>query len=332
MKKTLKRSLSILLSLAMIVGLFAAAPISANAEITVTYLDADGTLKSADVTPLTSKDLTPGWYAVMSDITFDDRMSCSGDVHLILCDGCTLTANLGIAVNSNDSLTIYGQSKGTGRLHATNAAVFKGNYFDKTAAIGSDGGQNCGLVTINGGSIYANAGDAYGAAIGCGGPDQYGVFCKVVINGGNVEAISKLWGCCIGCGDGGGSEVTINGGIINATHESLTSAIGGGFGSHSSVTINGGEVNATSSSGPAIGCWGDNSSAVININGGIVKATTVKEESCDVCMGARYGESTINLSWTNPTDRIIFNKGGTSGTVTLKKAFTDGTNNGAVRC
>lgn len=325
MKKTLKKTLSILLSLAMIIGLFAAAPISANAEITVTYIDADGTLKSADAFPLASKNLTSGWYAVTSDLTFDSRMSCSGDVHLILCDGCTLTANLGIAVNSNDSLTIYGQSKGTGRLHATNAAVFKGNYFDKTAAIGSDGGQNCGLVTINGGSIYANAGDAYGAAIGCGGPDQYGVFCKVVINGGNVEAISELWGCCIGCGDGGGADVTINGGIINAKQSSVTPAIGAGLNGHASVTINGGEVTATCDANPAIGYWG-NGSAVININGGIVKATTVKEETCNVCMGSDdNSESTINLSWTNPTDRIIFNKGGTSGTVTLKKAFTDGT-------
>ena len=41
MEKALNKSLSILLSLAMIIGLFAAAPISANAEITVTYLDAE---------------------------------------------------------------------------------------------------------------------------------------------------------------------------------------------------------------------------------------------------------------------------------------------------
>lgn len=38
MKKALNKSLSILLSLAMIIGLFAAAPISANAEITAHIL------------------------------------------------------------------------------------------------------------------------------------------------------------------------------------------------------------------------------------------------------------------------------------------------------
>ena len=36
---------------------------------------------------------TTGWYAVTADTTIGPRISVSGDVHLILCDGCTLTAS-----------------------------------------------------------------------------------------------------------------------------------------------------------------------------------------------------------------------------------------------
>ncbi len=139
-------------------------------------------------------------------------MSCSGDVHLILCDGCTLTANLGIAVNTDDSLTIYGQSKGTGRINATSAGKRYKYLYDETAAIGGNSEKHCGRVTINGGNIYADCGESRGAAIGGG----YGGSATVVINGGNIEAVTANDGCAIGGGDCGG-YVTINGGTVNAT-------------------------------------------------------------------------------------------------------------------
>ena len=260
MEKALNKSLSILLSLAMIIGLFAAAPISANAEITVTYLDADGTLKSAEVVPLASKDLTPGWYAVMSDLTFNDRMLCSGDVHLILCDGCTLSAKMGITVNKNNSLTIYGQSKGTGHLNATQTGLL--NY---PAVIGSNGDRDSGLITINGGSINAKNEGLGGAAIG-GGSWGFGT---VVINGGNIEATTDRGGSSIGGGAGAGGDVTIKGGIIYAENKYYNVAIGGGGkqgGAQTVVTINGGEVTAKAASGPAIGTDYD-VRCVINIKG-----------------------------------------------------------------
>ena len=313
MKKALNKSLSILLSLAMIIGLFAAAPISANAEITVTYLDADVTLKSAEVVPLASKDLTPGWYAVMSDLTFNDRMSCSGDVHLIMCDGCTLSAKMGITVNKNNSLTIYGQSKGTGHLNATQTGLL--NY---PAVIGSNGDRDSGLITINGGSINAKNEGLGGAAIG-GGSWGFGT---VVINGGNIEATTDRGGSSIGGGAGAGGDVTINGGIIYAENKYYNVAIGGGGkqgGAQTVVTINGGEVTAKAASGPAIGT-GYDVRCVININGGIVDVT-----ADDYALGSKANDTEINLSWTNSADRIIFSNGGAKGTVTLEKAFTDGT-------
>ena len=158
----------------------------------------------------------------MSDLTFNDRMLCSGDVHLILCDGCTLSAKMGITVNKNNSLTIYGQSKGTGHLNATQTGLL--NY---PAVIGS-----------NGGSINAKNEGLGGAAIG-GGSWGFGT---VVINGGNIEATTDRGGSSIGGGAGAGGDVTINGGIIYAENKYYNVAIGGGGkqgGAQTVVTING---------------------------------------------------------------------------------------------
>ena len=42
----------------------------------------------------------------------------TGKVRLILCDGCTLNATSGIQLAEGNSLTIYGQSAGSGTLIA----------------------------------------------------------------------------------------------------------------------------------------------------------------------------------------------------------------------
>lgn len=53
--------------------------------------------------------LSNGWYIVKGTRNVG-RVTVSGDVHLILADGCKLTAGTGIEVNSGNSLTIYAQS------------------------------------------------------------------------------------------------------------------------------------------------------------------------------------------------------------------------------
>lgn len=68
-----------------------------------------------------------GWYVASGEVTISSRITVTGDVHLILADGCVLTVNGGIQVQDDDtnidngspnSLTIYGQSGGTGKLDA----------------------------------------------------------------------------------------------------------------------------------------------------------------------------------------------------------------------
>ena len=137
-------------------------------------------------------DNTETWYSVNNNVTVSSRIEVRGTVHLILCDGKTLTASQGITVNSGNTLNIYGQS-GTGALNATGT----GSDGTESAAIGSTGNAGIGSITIHGGRITAN-GASWSAGIGGG------------ING-------------------GGGSVTIYGGTVNATgHDGNAEAIGHG--------------------------------------------------------------------------------------------------------
>ena len=101
-----KRILSILLCCVMLVGLL---PTVALAEGGVSYLDETGTSQTCDsATEVTSSDTewTTGWYVVQGTVEIGSRVTVSGDVHLILTDGCTLTVNGGIQVQDNDKRII----------------------------------------------------------------------------------------------------------------------------------------------------------------------------------------------------------------------------------
>lgn len=74
----------------------------------VNHLDENGDLKTAHDANVTVVDensarWTSGWYVVSSNVTIDKRVTVSGEVHLILADGCTLTVNGGIQVQDNDT-------------------------------------------------------------------------------------------------------------------------------------------------------------------------------------------------------------------------------------
>ena len=175
----------------------------------VNYIDADGTEKSVFANKIEDSsvtELTAGWYAVNSDIELDSRITCKGDVHLILCDGCMLTVPNGITVNENEAtLTIYGQKDGTGTVDA-------GSQSASWAAIGGTRNNSGGLITINGGTIIAK-GNYAGAGIG--GGQRHGGTAKIVINGGTINAEASQFGAGIGGGARGDADITINGGNIS---------------------------------------------------------------------------------------------------------------------
>ena len=171
-----KRILSILLCCVMLVGLL---PTVALAEGGVSYLDETGTSQTCDsATEVTSSDTewTTGWYVVQGTVEIGSRVTVSGDVHLILTDGCTLTVNGGIQVQDDDNditngsanaLTIYAQSTDESTM---GELIAKGAERDFNAIIGGNEGNGYGgsggAITINGGVVKAT--NTGGAGIGGG--------------------------------------------------------------------------------------------------------------------------------------------------------------------
>ena len=117
--KLIQKPVSILLSVIIVFSLFAVIPVTVSAATSIDYIDENGVSQTANsVKKLTSDTtyLTVDQYAVTADTEIGHRIICQNNVELILCDGAKLTAKNGISVNEGDSLTIYGQSGGTGAL------------------------------------------------------------------------------------------------------------------------------------------------------------------------------------------------------------------------
>lgn len=203
------------------------------------YIDANGSSQTANgvnTVSGTSNSFSTGWYAVTSNVINKNRIICTGDVHLILCDGCKLTAPQGIAVNSGKAnLTIYGQTGGTGELYIEKPAKYGYN-----AGIGGDSSIGSGVITINGGNITANVRN-HGAAIG----GSYLSDVHVTINDGVIHATGSETSAAIGGGMKNSGTVTIKGGNIIANGGKHSAAIGGGREGSGTVTIDGGEITAT---------------------------------------------------------------------------------------
>ncbi len=173
-----------------------------------------------------------GWYVVNGVVNLPSRITVTGEVHLILTDGCNLTANGGINVNS--SLTIYGQQNGTGTLTAKGGST--------QAGIGGNDNETSGTITINGGDITARGGDN-GAGIGGGGKLGYGDGGNITINGGSVIANSDMYGgngASIGGGRGAnGGNIIITGGYVTANGWGIGAGGEGYSGGSFSTGVNG---------------------------------------------------------------------------------------------
>ena len=209
----------------------------ALAEGGIDYVDADGSVQTRDsVTALTGGTTSwTGWYMVSGEITVSAQITVSGEAHLILCDGAALNAARGIIVEPGNSLTIYGQVEGTGRLVSTGKLG--------SAGIGGTKGHTGGTITINGGTVAADGG-SHGAGIGGG---QSGSGGTITINGGTVTANGGSNSAGIGGGDSGsGGAITIDGGTVTANGRSSGAGIGGGKnGTGGSIVISQGNVIAT---------------------------------------------------------------------------------------
>lgn len=184
-------------------------------------------------------------------------ITCEGDATIILKDGTTNSVKgfhenyPGIYVPSGKTLTIQGETAGTGKLIASSngqgAGIGGGYEIDcgnieikggditatggaSAAGIGSGYDGTCGNITISGGKVTANGG-SQGAGIGSGNNDA--TFGNIEISGGMVEATGGNYAAGIGCGykayDCG--KITIRGGSVTATGGTYAAGIGTGYNS-----------------------------------------------------------------------------------------------------
>ena len=177
----------------------------------VTYIDENGTKKEeGNATELNgggATTLQAGLYVVKHDITYTGTVTLSGNVKIVLNDGCTMNigtsesrlSGKGFYYNSNESLTIYGQTNGTGALSVYTTGEY--NY-----AIWA------GAITINGGHVTADT----------NGQNGHAIYAEAItINGGHVTAhTAGNYACAIYSRI---SAFTYNGGIVSASTEDASS-------------------------------------------------------------------------------------------------------------
>ena len=270
--KHMRKTMSLLLALCLLLALLPAAALSARADGAVSYRsaawDAEGQMvvytdKEQSVSECTvvgssTTTWSEGWYVVKdTDITIEGRVTVTGDVKLILCDGATLTAKAGITVSSVNSLTIFAQSEDETKMGTLYAGCFLSgdsvtpSCGENYAGIGgdNDSAANGGAVTIHGGTVIA-VGGSHGAGIGGGFGKYYyysetdgdvisarsGNGCSVTVYNGSITATGGNNAAGIGGSYGGGAgggqsgEVNIYGGTVTATGSSRAAGIGGGSG------------------------------------------------------------------------------------------------------
>ena len=183
-------------------------------------------------------------------------LTCEGDATIVLADGSTNSVmgfndgSPGILVPSGKTLTIKGESAGTGKLNASGHGLgagiggghgqmrdcvnieIQGGVINATgggesAGIGS-GGDNtyCGTITISGGTVTATGGYS-GAGIGSGG--EKSTCGDIVILGGVIKAMGGVYAAGIGSGNHSSCDnITISGGAVEATGGQHAAGIGGG--------------------------------------------------------------------------------------------------------
>lgn len=235
------------------------------------------------------------WYIVKGMVTLDKRVEVEGDVYLVLGDGAMLTAPRGIHVAEGNSLTVYGQEQGNGKL------VIK-NVLKSRAGIGGDDRESSGQLRFYGGTIEVTGGK-YAAAIGGGNSAAGG---DIVI-GGNVT-IRASGGEAGGAGIGGGNTGTSGKIVINdcqylEARGDSGAGIGGGHLSvrvteQDYIKIHGGTIIAyggLSSAGIGGGC--QSACGLIEITGGNVTG-----------IGGENGGAGIGAGNNHFTDETTSNK------------------------
>ena len=271
--------------------------------VTTSYVDADGTLhENVSAIPLdnTMTTLDAGWYVVNSDINYTDRVTLSGDVNIILCDGKTM--NIGSAeehfnkiciYGPNQSLTIYGQSRQTGALKGYSMT---GSFVSQLTGYTQHGGNITannnnssfylmGDLTLNRGTITATVTSSFGIAISFAGNGH-----SVNMSGGTLTATSS-------------NSIAING-DVNFTGGNLTATGGSsqyGYGISGNVSL------SWSSSYDSFTCSKYNSSKSVTIADG-KSFSNGEEELSGIINSSDYASKLHGKTLTPPTYGVTANQ------------------------
>ena len=139
--------------------------------------------------------LVAGWYFVGADINYSGQINCFGNVNIILADGKTMTVTNDVKgiYGDDGSLTIYGQTLGTGTLDVT-SEYDHGIYASGDVTI--TGGQVTATSEYSTG-IYAESGNITitgGQVTSTGTTGIYANYGDITISGGQVTATGNLTG------------------------------------------------------------------------------------------------------------------------------------------
>ena len=274
-----------------------------------TYIDADGveqtaplciTIDSSDPETYAFED--GGWYVVKGNVAFTNvALTVSGSVNLILADGATMSVTnattsgqyrAGISVADGNSLTIYGQSEGSGELVVSSGYRSAGIG---TIGVSSGSAAKSGDVTIYGGHITVTGGQ-YAAGIGGGGASSYGN--------------DRL--------GGSGGDVTVYGGFVKATGGSNSVGIGGGYRSSASdqgsLTVAAGLSCVTNGTTVTISEPGPLAQSVSTLENGVETKGTTWNLAEMVSGGvAPYVFSDVDTEGFSVTENGVLTLGGAKG-------------------
>ena len=156
------------------------------------------------------------WYVATGNYSFSNHyaLKAKGHVHLILCDGATFTVTGNLYGIYASSLTIYGQSEGTGHLVARTTAE---NNAQGAISI-------TGTLTINGGHVST------GSKSGDGIVNANSSGCTLTINGGNVNAT------------GAGKGINCDGNITLGWTRATDSIYASSYGYSGTITVKDGQA------------------------------------------------------------------------------------------
>ena len=181
-------------------------------SLTVGYVDEHGNAQSHAATVLggntgsDTNELSGGWYVAGGDISYSATVQYNNNIQLILADG----GKMNVAVSRNDgltsfnnTLTIYGQTAGTGELHANSpsASSLRAKSLIVNGGIITANGQFA--ITINGGNMTVNQGN-----VTANGKITLNQSSILTMNGGSLSTPNGKF-------IQGGNSVIFNGGVFN---------------------------------------------------------------------------------------------------------------------